>query len=290
MGLGRRNGNGVGPGLVHGAGPGRLQHQCGGLCGMRAALGGWSGNCPSTVTNGSVSPTTITQCGVAAPTMPTNIVAPVYSKTNLWQQTGTYDCTNTVSTNTANVTYSVGGVQWNPSLPGTVTNTFSSTAYVMVTSSDTNKCSSPGRVNLGTVTWNLPCPTITNCTLVNFAPAGSYGANIGYNFQCNDGWYVWEIVTLPNGSPFPGQTQPTPIQINSIADQIYDPGSPSTNYTDVTYQTICFSPDGSTNATCTFANTQTIQVIQTNAPATPPHGVVITTVSIGGGFSATNSY
>src|SRR6185437_12457298 len=54
--------------------------------------GNWSGNCPSIVTNASVSPTTINQCGVTAPAMPTNIVAPVYSPTNIWQQTGTYDC------------------------------------------------------------------------------------------------------------------------------------------------------------------------------------------------------
>ncbi|HEY5043669.1 MAG TPA: hypothetical protein VIK53_16980 [Verrucomicrobiae bacterium] len=195
-----------------------------------------------------------------------------------------------MSTNTENITYSVSGYQWDPPLPATITNTFSSTAYVTVTSSDTTNCPSPGRVYLGTVAWDLPCPTITNCWLVNFAPARSYGAKIHYNFQCNDGWFSWEIVTEADGTPLQGQSNPIPTRRTGIADLIYDPGSPTTNYTDITYQLFCFSADGSTNAACTFPNTQTIQVFQTNAPATPPHGIVITSVSIGGGFSATNSY
>jgi hypothetical protein len=137
--------------------------------------GTWGGDCPSIKTNGSVSPTSMAQCGVTGPTMPTNIVAPVYSPTNIWQQTGTYDCSTNVSTNTENITYSVGSVQWDPPLPGTITGTFSSTAYVNVTSSDTTNCPSPGQVNLGTVTWTLPCPIFTGCT-ASGPPAGTYGA------------------------------------------------------------------------------------------------------------------
>ena len=262
----------------------------------------WSGNCPSNVTSGSVSPTSINQCGVTAPTRPTNIVVPVYSPTNIFTQIISYDTTNcTPDTNTENITYSVGGVQWNPPLPGTITNTFSSTAYVNVTSSDTTNCPSPGRVDLGTVTWNLPCPTVTNCTIINtnIPISGFYGARIAYNFNCCDGWYTWESIT-PVQMCVQGSID---CMTNANSDGCIwrggdyigtiDPSGDSCTYQ--VSQTIYFAPVGgggttNNNSTCSINNTQTITITRTNSPPADPHGTVTTTVTIGGGASATYTY
>lgn len=92
--------------------------------------------------------------------MPT-VVKPAYS-TGKKQRTVTFDCPPYSKLETNDITYTVGTVQWDPTLPGTITNTFSSTAYVNVTSSDTNLCPSPGRVDIGTVTWNLSPSEITS--------------------------------------------------------------------------------------------------------------------------------
>ena len=262
--------------------------------------GSWSGSCPSIVTNGSVSPTSINQCGVDAPTMPTNIVVPVYNSQQ-WQQTGTYDCTNTVSTNTETISYSVSGYQWDPPLPGTITNTFSSTVYVNVTSSDTTNCASPGRVDIGTVTWNLPCPTTTNKPTLD-SPTysisdGWYGATINYNFGCSDGWYEWECFPSMSDSCVTGgaSTAGTAGQYGSWSDQLYtkDPSGGSCSMT--AHQIIYFAPvegGGCTNdnSVCSVANDISIVITQTNAPATPPHGTIVTSVTIGGGFSTTSTY
>jgi hypothetical protein len=267
-------------------------------CGV-ATTNAWTGSCPSIVTNGSVSPTTIYQCGVTGPVIPTNIVVPVYSPINIFTQIITYSATNcTPDTNTENITYSVGGVKWDPPLPGKVTNTFSSTAYVNVTSSDTNNCASPGRVNLGTVTWSLPCPTITNIT-ASAPPPNSYGADFTYPFHCAGGWYSWESVSWVTdtcGTPGPiDQNTNAFLYGGTSGDIIADgPWPPTTSCIEVTQQTIYFAPvrgGGTTNnnSTCSFSNTQTLQVIQTNS-TTPAHGIIITSVTLGGGLSVTNYY
>jgi hypothetical protein len=120
-----------------------------------ATTNAWSGTCPAIITNSSVSPSTIYDPWKTAPTMPTNIVAPVYSPTNIFTQLVTYDSTNCDTvTNTENVTYSVSGVTWTnfsspyTNFPSVVTDSFSAQAYVIVTSSDTNLCPSPGIVYL----------------------------------------------------------------------------------------------------------------------------------------------
>jgi len=77
-----------------------------------------------------------------------------------------YDCGNSVY-NYASISFSVGGVQWDPPLPGSLTNSFTSTAYVNVTSSDPDLCESPGRVNIGSCTWCVSVKT-TNCASSGF--------------------------------------------------------------------------------------------------------------------------
>jgi len=72
-----------------------------------------------------------------------------------------YDCGQSVYTY-APISFSVGGVQWDPPLPGSLTNSFTSTAYVNVTSSDPDLCESPGRVNIGSCTWCVSTKS-TNC-------------------------------------------------------------------------------------------------------------------------------
>src|SRR4029079_1053291 len=72
---------------------------------------------------------------------------------------------DTTETNT--ITYTVGSVMWDPPLPSAVTNSFTSQAYVIVTSSETNGCTG-GRVNIGgLVSWVVSCGFsyyTTNCT------------------------------------------------------------------------------------------------------------------------------
>jgi len=265
--------------------------------------GSWSGPSPSILTNGSVSPTAINQCGVNAPTMPTTIVAPVYGTPNTWHQFATYDCNSTVLTNTENITWSVSGVLWSNALPATVTNEFISTAYVNVTSSDPTNCPPPsgGIVTLATVTWSLPCPTITNCTVLppKYTPAdGYYGATIGYNFQCASGWYSWETNSVTDGctTNFVLASATNAGSYNwSAGDDMFTPDPSGGSCVLTAEQTIYFAPvDGSGGANppyvCSFSNTQTITITQTNAPNTPPHGTIIVNVTIGGGISTTNTY
>jgi len=278
-----------------------------------ATTNAWTGSCPTIVTNGSVSPTTIYQCGVTGPEIPTSIVVPVYSPTNIFTRIITYSTTNcTPDTNTENLTYSVSGYFWTnfsspyTNMPSKVTNSFSADCDVYVTSSDTNNCASPGLVNLGTVTWILPCPTIANCTVMYTnvataapATAGYYGAVIAYNFICADGWYSWESSTQLQGCVSGPTTTDTDASTNNWAggnsDAIgtQDPSGGTCTFQNL--QTIYFAPVGggsinNNNSTCSFQNIQTVAITQTNYPDKPAHGTVTTTVTIGGGASATYTY
>jgi len=121
-----------------------------------ATTNAWSGTCPTVITNFSVSPSTIYDPWNTAPTMPTNMIPPVYSPTNIFTQLITYSTTNCETvTNAENVTYSVSGIMWTnfsspyTNFPSKLTNSFSAQAYVIVTSSDTNICPSPGMVGVG---------------------------------------------------------------------------------------------------------------------------------------------
>ena len=132
-------------------------------CGPRANA--WTLKyCPSQTNSPTVSPTSFCNKIGDAPTMPTNIVAPIYQDGQK-QTVTTYDCTNSTTTY-AGISYTVSGVLWDPPLPGTFGTanlpSFSSQAYVNVTSSDTNNCSSPGRVNIGSsVTWSVLNTNVT---------------------------------------------------------------------------------------------------------------------------------
>jgi hypothetical protein len=122
-------------------------------------------SCPSQTNTPSVNPTTICVSSGSGATAPT-VVPPAYNQGQK-QRDGTYDCTNTVNSETNSISYSVGGVQWDPPLPGTLTNDFTSCAYVTVTSSDTNLCPSPGAVLVGCATWKVEVKT-TNCLANGF--------------------------------------------------------------------------------------------------------------------------
>jgi len=63
----------------------------------------------------------------------------------------------------------------------------------------------------------------------------------------------------------------------------------------IKFATIYFAPIGggsvtNNNSTCSFQNIQTVTITQTNYPNIPAHGTVTTTVTIGGGASATYTY
>jgi hypothetical protein len=111
--------------------------------------------CPSQTNATSVSPGSFCNKVGDAPTVPT-VVVPIYQ--NGQKETHEdYDCNNAVY-HYAGISYSVGSVQWDPPLPGAFASvhkpSFTSQAYVNVTSSDTNRCPNPGRVDIGDpVTW-----------------------------------------------------------------------------------------------------------------------------------------
>jgi len=120
--------------------------------------------CPSQTNSSSVSPTEICQHYGDVPTIPT-VVAPIY-QAGQKETHDDYDCKDTVYIYVG-ISNSVGGVQWDPPLPAHLTNSFCSTAYVNVTSSDTNWCASPGRVDIGSCCW---CVSVisTNCIYSGF--------------------------------------------------------------------------------------------------------------------------
>jgi hypothetical protein len=126
--------------------------------GCVATTNAWSGDAPTVITNGSVSPSTIYEPYGTAPTMPT-IVVPVYSPTNIFTQLITYSSTNCgTATNTENITYSVSAVIWTnfsspyTDFPSELTDYFTAEAWVIVTSSDTNICPSPGLIPVASAT------------------------------------------------------------------------------------------------------------------------------------------
>jgi len=127
--------------------------------------------CPSVTNSPSVSPLLFCNAVGYAPSGPT-VVPPIYEP-GLKEKETDYDYCNPTY-DYANITYTVGNVQWDPPLPGTFTSanlpSFSSQAYVNVTSSDTANCPSPGRVNVGSpVTWNVLNTNVT--VYVKFNPS-----------------------------------------------------------------------------------------------------------------------
>jgi hypothetical protein len=122
--------------------------------------------CPSLINTPGISPS-MYYCSTVgtAPQMPT-VTSPAYSAGQK-EMTTTYDCADSVVSYGA-ISYTVGPVQWDPTLPALFQSlnypSFSSTAYVNVTSSD-SLCPSPGRVNIGTCTWNLANPATTMLTI-----------------------------------------------------------------------------------------------------------------------------
>jgi hypothetical protein len=123
--------------------------------------GTYTGYCPGLSNTPSVSPTSLCVEKGQAPPLPT-IVAPIYTN-GQFSRTVTYNCHPPDDTNeTKTVTYTVSDILWNPPLPSVVTNSFTSQAYVTLTSSDTNLCPN-GTYNIGsTVSWAVLTRT-TNC-------------------------------------------------------------------------------------------------------------------------------
>jgi hypothetical protein len=121
-----------------------------------ASTGPWYlGTCPQVTNSPSLSPDTL--CGHVgeSPCKPT-VVPPSYDVGVKHRGITHTDCSST--TETAPITYSVSDVQWDPVLPTAWTDShkpnFQSTAYVIVSSADP-LCPSPGRIDIGTVTWNV---------------------------------------------------------------------------------------------------------------------------------------
>ncbi len=115
--------------------------------------------CPSQTNTSSVSPSSYPCAEVGHIPMPT-VVAPIYQDGQKHTVT-TYDCTNAVTTY-GGISYTVGSVQWDPSpIYLNTGGSWTCTAYVNVTSSDPALCPSPGRVNIGTCTWDVASPIVT---------------------------------------------------------------------------------------------------------------------------------
>jgi hypothetical protein len=137
--------------------------------------GSWTVNfCPSQNNTSSVTPNSLCAEIGQPPTVPT-VTPPTYGPGEK-QRTISYDCPTTNATSqTGSISYAVSGVFWDPPLPSIVTNSFSSTAYVNVSSSDSNLCAG-GKITFGMATWTVSCNFshyTTNCS-----PGGVFLTNI----------------------------------------------------------------------------------------------------------------
>jgi hypothetical protein len=110
-------------------------------------------SCPSIINHGSLAPMTF--CVKLGDPLPDPTYTPGTATAGSVTTTITETCSNTVTTSTAPVSYSFSWY-YSPAKPHpSVAGTCSTTAYENCVSSDTNHCSSPGVISLGTVIWNV---------------------------------------------------------------------------------------------------------------------------------------
>ncbi len=162
-------------------------------------------------------------------------------------------------------------------------------------------CDANYATNTTSVSYSVPCPTITSSTFAGSAPSGYYGAVFDHDLSCQAGWWTWENVTEDfdscgqntNGFDQNGVAG----QMNSgslLEDAVGNVGTPGASCTSVTTQMTYFAlvSGGSmanNNSVCSIVNTQTIVVTQTNNTL-PAHGIIITTVTEGGGGTNISYY
>lgn len=112
----------------------------------------WGNNTPS------VNPTIYYCTEVGKPPPVPSVTKPTYAAGSKVKY-GFYDCKADLAEQHAGIIYTVGDVQWDPPLPGIFSElhvpSFSSWAYVNVTSGDPAFCPSPGRVDIGYCTWDI---------------------------------------------------------------------------------------------------------------------------------------
>lgn len=115
-------------------------------------------SCPAVTNSPSLTPNEMYGNQNEKPCEPT-IVLPIYDVAKTHMDT-TWDCPPRTKTDYGELGYSVGKIYWEPPLPASwrVTDSpaFTSSAYVDISSSDTNLCApDPVKYPLGTVKWNI---------------------------------------------------------------------------------------------------------------------------------------
>src|SRR5580658_2032012 len=128
-------------------------------------------SCPSITNHGAIGPTSFCVQSGDAPPMPSLTNQPGASAGSVVVTT-TETCSNIVTYSTNDVSYSFGGLQYNPAPPTSSSppGTYASDCYITVTSSDTNDCpASPSTIDYGNVTWNILNTNVT--TYVKFNPS-----------------------------------------------------------------------------------------------------------------------
>ncbi len=175
---------------------------------------GVADSCPS-ITNTPGSATEICQKVGDAPYV--DVIPPIYN-TGSKHRTGTFDCSSNTTNQTGTITYTVSGVTWDPALPTKFTAanvpTFTSTAYVDVTSSDPSLCSDgTGHKSFATCTWlvhntNQPCAPSSSVTLNAYFASDSVGYRLYAHtftefytkiYSCSDPKEQWHL-TLSTAS------------------------------------------------------------------------------------------
>lgn len=147
-------------------------------------------DCPQLDNSPSVSPNSICQHYGAALTMPT-VTPPTYTSGHKHKD-GTYDCKSDVDKENGTISFTVSSIQWDPPLPGTLTNGFSSTAYVVVTSSDPSLCPSPGRTNIDTCSWGYY--SCDNPHHISVTAYECYHENNNSGTICSTGYIIEDVI------------------------------------------------------------------------------------------------
>jgi len=233
--------------------------------------GNWSAlSCGSLSNAPSISPTQIGQKYGDALIVLTNVApTPVYSQGSEYRSVA-WDCppSTNYETNSITYTYTAGSVFWTTNsppapwnLPGTFTNSFTATAYIVGQSSDTNVC--PNLTNtIATVSWcaitNSTNSTPGSMVLTNATINPASGA-VGTSFsasaiQMTNNAVVVVTTNCACDSSFNGTstTNPPPIVLSNW--WVATVGTFSTNGTGTNTQTPFTPTDGGIGSVTFYAN------------------------------------
>ena len=169
-------------------------------CGPHLQPGWYLDSYPTLNNTPSVSPAD--EC---AGTLPSNLTLPTYSSGSK-HQNSTYDCSTEVDQTPGSITWTAGSVYWSAA-PNPVTDDYTLTAYVDMTSSDPSLCAGPTKVTVGSCLFHVnnvppPPPSIPqpNPRTITLTSGGSVNTTKIDHYSL-DGYYDWQYVVSGTAGP-----------------------------------------------------------------------------------------